>query len=235
MKILGIESSAPSASAAVVEDGKVICEFFANTGLTHSVTLVHLISDALEFAGITVGELDGISVAAGPGSFTGVRIGVAAAKGLAQKDNIPCIPVSTLSGIAYPLKDSDCVAVAVMDARCKQVYTASFDCRFGEFNRLTDDRAIAIDELKEYIDSLDKTAVLIGDGADLVYGMLKDKCENLKICSAQYRFQHASSVALFGCEEYNKTKNRVTADELVPVYLRPSQAEQLKNRNKKGE
>ena len=160
MKILGVESSATAASVAVYSDGKIIAQSFSNTGLTHSQTLLPMVEDTLKTANISLKDVDFIAVSNGPGSFTGVRIGVSAVKGMAQPLNIPCVEVSTLEAIAKPLENTDCLAVSVMDARCNQVYTAQFDCS-GGFNRVTEDEAITIDELAEKLKEVNKSIVLI--------------------------------------------------------------------------
>lgn len=233
MKILAIESSAVSASAAVAEDGKILCSYYLNCGLTHSVTLMPLIRDALESVSLKVSDLDAVAAAVGPGSFTGVRIGVAAAKGIAQRDNIPCIPVSTLEGIAYPLTDFDAVACAVMDARCNQVYNALFSFSDGKMTRLCPDRAISLEDLKNDIEKISKKIILIGDGADIAYNYLGDKCSLLSKASPLIRYQSASSVALRAFDIYNETGKTVSPFELVPSYLRLSQAErELKKKEK---
>jgi len=233
MKILAIESSAVSASAAIAQDGKILCSFYMNNGLTHSVTLMPLIRDALESASLKISDIDAVAVAAGPGSFTGVRIGVAAAKGLAQKDNIPCIPVSTLEGIAYPLTGSDAVACAVMDARCSQVYNALFDFSDKKMTRLCPDRAISLADLKNDIEKISKKIILIGDGADIAYDYLKDKCSSVEKASPLIKYQSAASVALRAFDIYGETGRTVSPFELAPSYLRLSQAErELKKKEK---
>lgn len=226
MVILGIESSAISASAAVVMDGKLLSEAFLNVGLTHSVTLLPLIRQAVEGANLSVDDIDAVAVSNGPGSFTGVRIGVATAKGIAQPANKKCVPVSTLEAIAYPLIDSDCLAVAVMDARCNQVYCALFECSDSSVKRLTQDDAISLNSLGMLLNNYEnKKIILIGDGADISYSYLKDKVSGLYVASPNIRYQKASSVALIAKERLFNNDNIKSPDELVPSYLRLSQAE----------
>ncbi len=225
MVILGIDSSAVSASAAIVKDGKLLSEAFLNVGLTHSVTLLSLIKQSVEGAGISVADLDAVAVTNGPGSFTGVRIGVATAKGIAQPENIKCVPVSTLEAIAYPLIDTDCIAVSVMDARCNQVYCALFRCENGRMMRLTEDDAISLDSLCEILKSYNEKIVLIGDGADISYKYLENNIPELKKASSLIKYQRASSVAFIASERLVNNDNIKTPDELVPSYLRLSQAE----------
>ena len=137
LKILALESSAVSAGAAVSVDGKIVAENFVNAGLTHSQTLLPMVDACLKTANSTVSDIDAVAIANGPGSFTGIRIGVAAVKGLCFGGK-KCIGVSTLEAMAYNLFGADCIALCVMDARCSQVYTAMFDC--GEkITRLCED------------------------------------------------------------------------------------------------
>ena len=234
MVILAIESSAPSASAAVVKDGKVLSSMSLNVGLTHSVTLLPLVHQALDGACLTMDDVDAVAVTNGPGSFTGVRIGVALAKGLAQPGQKQCVPVSTLEAIAYPLIDSECIAAAVMDARCSQVYCALFDCKDGEMTRLTEDEAIPIESLIEKTAAYHKKIVLIGDGADLVYETLKGKLPHLALASPLIRFQNAASVALLAGQRLADNENICTPEKLVPTYLRMPQAERELKKKKEN-
>lgn len=225
MVILGIESSAVSVSAALVKDGKLLSEAFLNVGLTHSVTLLPLIKQASEGAGLTPEEIDAVAVSNGPGSFTGVRIGVATAKGIAQPTGKKCVPVSTLEAIAYPLSDSDCIAVSVMDARCNQVYCALFRCANGKMTRLTEDDAISLDALCDILKSYNEKIILIGDGADISYNYLHANLPHIAVASPLIKYQRASSVAFLAAERLENNTNIRTPDELVPSYLRLSQAE----------
>ncbi len=235
MNILALESSAVSASAAIVRDGKLLCNLYLNNGLTHSVTLMPLVTKALEYTSLTLADIDVISAAVGPGSFTGIRIGVAAAKGLALKNDIPCIPVSTLEGIAYPLKDSDAVACAVMDARCSQVYNALFSFEDGKMTRLCPDRAISLEELKNDIEKISKRIILIGDGADISYKYLKDYLPNVSKASEIIKYQSAAGIALRAYDIYNETGETCSSFALAPSYLRLSQAErELKKKKEKN-
>ena len=226
MKILGLESSATSAGVSVVEDGKVIALETSNTGLTHSQTLMPMVENTLKKADITINDIDFLAISNGPGSFTGVRIGVSAVKGICDPLNKKCVGISTLEAIAKPLENTGVIAVATMDARCNQVYTATFDCLNGEMKRLTEDEAITIDELTERLKTQDKQIVLIGDGANVCYNKMKDVLESISIASPTIRYQCASSVALIAEELILKDENNaIDSSELVPKYLRLSQAE----------
>lgn len=225
MVILALESSAPSASACVVRDGKVLSLMYLNAGLTHSVTLMPLVKQAMDGAGVSIKDADAVAVTNGPGSFTGVRIGVSAAKGIAQPDNIKCVPVSTLEAIAYPLAGSGFTAAAVMDARCSQVYCALFDCSDSQPVRLTEDSAISFDELLEKLKSVKGKTVLIGDGTDITYEYLKDKTDGIYKAPPLIRYQNAASVALIAEKRLLNNDNICSPYELAPSYLRLSQAE----------
>ena len=226
MKILGVDSSATAASAAVLSDGKLLSVTFSNTGLTHSQTLLPMIDNTLKTAGLTVDDIDCFAVTNGPGSFTGVRIGVSVVKGLSQPLNKSCMAVSTLEAIAKPLENSGVYAVSVMDARCNQVYTAQFDCENG-FSRVTDDDALSIEALGEQLKSVNKIKILIGDGALLCYNKMKDVVKDIELAPLNIRYQSASSVALIAYDNYVKLGDScfIDANHLVPNYLRLSQAE----------
>ncbi len=223
MKILGIDSSAKSASAAVTENGKIISQFYINTGLTHSQTLMPMIDSALKCADITLDEIGLIAVNKGPGSFTGVRIGVAAAKGIADVNGIKCVGISTLESMAYNLLNNDCIACAVMDARCNQVYTALFDITDGKISRITADEAISIEELGNNLKNYEKTKIFVGDGAEICYNKLIDVVNEVKIASENVRYQNAVGVCF--AAENRDGGEYISAFDLVPEYLRPSQAE----------
>ena len=166
MRILAFESSAKAAGTALLEDGSLRAEAYQNSGMTHSCTLMQMAEDMLRTAGLTVQDIDAAAVAAGPGSFTGVRIGAAAAKGLAWGREIPCYGVSTLESMALGAACTDGIYCCCMDARRAQVYNAIFEAAAGELCRLTEDRAISIEELYEDLAKIDKKIILVGDGAD---------------------------------------------------------------------
>ncbi|MGN0525966.1 MAG: tRNA (adenosine(37)-N6)-threonylcarbamoyltransferase complex dimerization subunit type 1 TsaB [Acutalibacteraceae bacterium] len=232
MKILGVDSTATSASASVLSDDKILSLEFSNTGLTHSQTLLPMVNNALKTAKLSINDIDYFAVSNGPGSFTGVRIGVALIKGLSQPLNKKCVAISTLEVIAKPLENTGVLAVAVMDARCNQVYTAQFDCENG-LNRVTPDEAITIDELTENLSSVNKTIVLIGDGANICFKKMKDVLSNVRIAPLVIRYQSAASVAAIAKEKIEADKDSaISSSELLPSYLRLSQAErELKKKN----
>ena len=227
MKILSLDSSSVTASVAVTENGKVLGEGFINNGLTHSQTLMPLVAETLEKSGVSIKDIDLFAVTNGPGSFTGVRIGIASVKGMADALGKECIPVSTLEAIAQPLNTQDVIACAVMDARCNQVYIASF---IGG-KRLSQDRAILIDELADELKEYGKKTVFIGDGAELCYERLKDKLDNVSLADESIRYIHASGIGFIAEEKTGRGESPVNSAKLVPFYLRLPQAErELKNK-----
>lgn len=224
MKILGLDSTAGPASVSLLEDGKILGEFFIHTKLTHSVTLMPMCRALLENTKTTMQEVDAFAVAAGPGSFTGVRIGVAAVKGMAQALDKPCISVSALEAMAQNLKGTNAVICAVMDARCSQFYNALFESRDGTVTRLTEDRALASDELADELTHKKGRIILVGDGSDTAMRLMAQKVPNLETAQEQIKYQRASGVCLAAAEKYQNGQT-LKAAELMPVYLRLPQAQ----------
>lgn len=225
MKILSIECSAGPASCAIIHDGKLRASSFINARLTHSQTLLPMIINMLDNSNTRLCEIDKIAIAAGPGSFTGLRIGISAVKGLAAPTNIPCIPVSTLDGMAEQFINQDCIVCAVMDARCNQFYNALFEIKAGEITRLCDDRALIGDELKEEIKKIsnDNKIIVCGDGADLFY---KSVCDipNISPAPEHLKYQSAVGVGMFAYKNI-ATVSTLSPENLLPIYLRLPQAE----------
>lgn len=221
LKLLAIDSSAKSASVALTDDGKLISECFVNAALTHSCTLLPMVDNVLKQSALTVNDVDAYAVNVGPGSFTGIRIGVAAVKGLAFSGNKPCACVSTLESMAYNFTDENCVVCSTMDARCKQVYTALFRICDGKVFRLCEDKAESIDELKTELINIDDKIYLAGDGADICYSVFGNELKNICLPGDNRKYQRAYGVAL-AAENNN---DFVDAPAVMPVYLRPPQAE----------
>lgn len=213
--LLSLDSSAVTASVALTDGDRVIKSEFVNSGLTHSETLLPMLKRVMgdnEFS-----NLDAVAITAGPGSFTGVRIGVATVKGIAFAGNIPCYGVSTLEAIAYNFVDENCIVCAVMDARRLQFYNAIFKAENGTVSRLTPDRAISIDDLREELKQYD-SVIIAGDGAALCSQNIA--LDNCKIAADDKIYQNALSVA-----KCVKNKKPIAPTALMPVYLRQSQAE----------
>ena len=219
MKILSVDSSAVCATAAIAEEGKIISTFSVNSGLTHSRTLLPMIDSVLKIAAVDLKEIDYFACSVGPGSFTGLRIGTAEIQGLADGTGKKCIPVSTLEGLAFNLKGNDCVACAVMDARCNQVYCAVFDIEGDKITRLTEDAALSINELEKELGQYEKKVIFVGDGAKLCH-----ERTGHSIAPEILRFQNAGSVALAALNGFSEDK-AVLPKDLQPVYLRLPQAE----------
>ena len=219
MKILAFETSAKAGSVALLENGKLLAESYQNTGLTHSQTLLMMAEDLLKSCNLAPENVDAVAVAAGPGSFTGVRIGVAAAKGYAWGGQIPCYGVSTLESMAYTAGREGYV-LPVMDARRSQVYTALF-CGT---QRIWEDQAISLQELGEKLSNLEGPIYLVGDGSVLCYETLKETLPNLRMPPEHLQHQRASGVAL-AAERAAQRGESGDAAALKPNYLRLSQAE----------
>lgn len=224
MKILAVESSAVAAGAALSEDGKLLGEFFLNVGLTHSCTLMPMIESLLRYADVSVRDVDLFAVSNGPGSFTGVRIGVSTVKGLAQPLGKKCVGISTLFAMAHNMIGSDDLICCAMDARCRQVYTALFESKDGRIVRLTDDDAISLDALCETLRAYDRNVVFVGDGAELCFNAFRETLPHISLAPPELRFQRASAVAAAAWAAC-AGQNGVSADELSVSYLRLSQAE----------
>ena len=224
MKILSIECSAVPCSAAIIEDNKIIASAFTNVKLTHSETLMPMVESLLASAKLSISDIDTFAVAEGPGSFTGIRIGISAIKGMAQPLKKPCVGVSTLLSMAYNYIDTDAIVCAVMDARCNQVYNALFEIKGGVITRICKDRALLFDELKADLEKYsEQNIIVVGDGADIFYPTVKN-FRNIKIANSINRYQNAVSVAFAALEMLN-LGNTKDYSQLLPVYLRLPQAE----------
>ena len=234
MLILAFETSAKAASVALLENGKLLGEAYQNTGLTHSQTLMVMAEDTLKQCGKTAADVNAVAVAAGPGSFTGVRIGVAAAKGFAWGAELPCYGVSTLEAMAESLNVWDGYVCPCMDARRSQVYNALFRADAGNLIRVSEDRAIALAELKEELKKLDKPVFLVGDGANLCYNTLSKEVSALVLPAEHRIHQRATGVAVIA-QRMADAGIAPSGGELAPNYLRLSQAERekLEKNNKK--
>lgn len=224
MLILAFETSAKAASVALLDETCLLGESYQNTGLTHSQTLLLMAQELLAQCGKTPADVTAVAVAQGPGSFTGVRIGAAAAKGFAWGSEVPCIGVSTLEAMARMLGAYSGIVCPVMDARRSQVYNALFRAEKGCLTRLTPDRAIALADLKHELQALRGTVFLVGDGSVLTHKTLSGELAELVLPPEHRMHQRASGVALLAREAV-EAGNAPSGAELVPNYLRLSQAE----------
>ena len=236
MKILAIDSTASPASVAISENGNIIGEFFINTKLTHSTTLMDMCNSLIKNTQTDISSIDAFAVNAGPGSFTGVRIGVSAIKGMAWTLNKPCISISTIECIAQNLLGVECIVCCVMDARCNQFYNAIFNStKDNNIKRICEDRAISYEALKEDLKSYkDKRIILCGDGSDIAFKLLSDDISNLEVATTHLKYQRAYLCATLA-EKKVKDKQTLNANQLMPIYLRLPQAQrELKKKQEKG-
>ena len=224
MLLLAFETSAKAASVALFDGEKLLGESYQNTGLTHSQTLMVMAQDLLKQCGKTVADVTAVAVAEGPGSFTGVRIGVAAAKGFAWGGELPCYGVSTLEAMAEHLGIYQGYVCPCMDARRSQVYNALFYVNQGKLTRIREDRAIALSELGEELKRLSEPVFLVGDGSNLTYHTLSQEIPNLVLPPEHRMHQRATGVALLAAKKI-AVGDPGDGNALTPNYLRLSQAE----------
>ena len=235
MLILALDSTAQVGSVALCDNEHLLAECTLNTGNTHSETLLPTVEFILKSCGVTVDDVDLFACTAGPGSFTGVRIGAATVKGLAFGKGKPCAGVSTLEALATNARAFDGIICPCMNARRQQVYNALFESKDGKLTRLCEDRALAIEDLLKEVSASapEKKIYLVGDGAELVidFDEFGDKFPSLDhrmiLLEERLRNQSGYSVAMVALKAY---RNGFTCSdtELAPVYLRPSQAERVR-------
>ena len=220
MKTLAFESSAKAASVALCEDGRLISQVVQCSGLTHSRTLLPMAEDLLRNSETEMKQIDCFAVAQGPGSFTGIRIGIATVKGLAWAADKPCIGVSTLAAMAWNGVAAGGLICAVMDARRSEVYNALFRIEDGRPVRLCPDRAISLSALTEELRERGEAPFLVGDGTELASAFFREQHLEHRVPPENLRWQNAWGVAMEAAG-----KELCTSQELLPVYLRLSQAE----------
>lgn len=238
MKILAIESSGLTAGCAYLEDGVLKSEYYINNKLTHSRTLLPMIEEMSKLSGITFSELTAVAVSAGPGSFTGLRIGAATAKGLTLPFDIPIVKVSSLKGLAALIPSAGTLICPIMDARRGEVYCAAYMCSDdGEGNYgyvpLIEDSAMSIDDFLSMVENLmnDKgigVSLFTGDGVPVHKALIKGRlCEKASFAPEGLSRQRAASIAVLGAQEL-EMGNVVSSDDFVPDYLRRPLAEKEK-------
>lgn len=223
MKVLAIDCSAKSVSAAIADDGRLIAEAFLNIKLTHSETLMPIIGQVLSNARLTLKDIDAFAVTAGPGSFTGIRIGISGIKGMAFAENKPVYAFSTLEAMALAFEgdySGEKIICTVMDARRNQFYNAIFKIKNGEVTRITEDRTVETDVLKEELKEFKIPVTVMGDGAEL-FNSLTDGV--FPLAPEGVRIQRASSIAIKA--SIDKKLTPLSPDALQAIYLRKSQAE----------
>lgn len=224
--ILGIDSSAITAGCALYDSGRVIAEQFLNTKHTHSQTLLPMVENMLKSAEVSLSDVETIAVTAGPGSFTGLRIGIASVKGMAMGAGKRCVSISTLEAIAYNFVGVDGIICCAMDARCGQVYNALFRSENGIITRLCEDRAIKAVDLYEELKKQDGSIILAGDGAEILH---KATEESFTLAPLPLRYQRGLGVCLAA-----EGKESIDAAALMPSYLRLPQAERERLEREKG-
>lgn len=236
MKILGIDSSGLVASAAILSDDTVVSEFTVNNKKTHSQTLLPMIEQVVKMAGIELEELDAIAVAAGPGSFTGLRIGSSTAKGMALALKKPILSIPTLEGLAYRLTPvTDELVCPLMDARRNQVYTGIYQNKKEGIEAVRQQEAVAIEELIEQVNALKRPVVFLGDGVPVQKEALEANVTvPYRFAPAHLNRQSASAVVALGAVYYKEGKSEDARDH-KPIYLRQSQAERERALRLKGE
>ena len=220
MLTLAIESSAKAASVALMEGERLISQYTQCSGLTHSTTLLPMVEDLLKNAGLTIKDVEHFAVAHGPGSFTGIRIGVSTVKGLAWASEKGCTGVSTLAAMAWHGVSAGGIVCPVMDARRSEVYNALFEIKDGEPVRLCADRAIPLSRLAGELAAMGAEPFLVGDGAKISFDFLTAAGIRCRMAPQNLVWQGAWGVGMEALRE-----KPGTADDLLPVYLRLSQAE----------
>lgn len=227
MQILAFDSSALTASVALWRDGEIAAEISSTNGLNHSVRLLPLIDGVLRMADTNLESVDAFGISVGPGSFTGVRIGISTLKGLAFGTDALCVPVSTLEALAFNECNTPGIICAVMDARRGEFYNSLFsgNCD-GYLNRLSDDRAITASDLLSQLNELACPVTICGDGANLFYQYCGEHNASFefKLSLPTRRFQRAASVACLASQMLANGEG-VSVLNLAPLYLRASGAE----------
>ena len=225
MKILGLDSSGIVASVAIVEDDVLIAEYTVNYKKTHSQTLLPMLDEIAKMTELDLNSIDAIAVAAGPGSFTGLRIGSATAKGLGLALKKPLIAIPTVEGLAYNLYDISGLICPIMDARRKQVYTGIYRFTDHQLKVVEDQMAVPMETVIEKLNQYGETVTFLGDGVPVFHELIAEKMTvPYSFAPAHVNKQRAAAVAALG-EIYYRQGKTETAMEQVPDYLRVSQAE----------
>lgn len=224
-KVLGIDSSGLVATVALMSEGILAAEYTIHNKKTHSQTLLPMIADMMKMAEIDLAELDCIAVSAGPGSFTGLRIGASTAKGLAWTLGIPIVPVSSLMGLAANMTEHGAVVCPVMDARRNQAYYGIYRVTEGIPDVICEPGTESIENVVEAVNGIGEPVLFLGDGVPVFEEAIRSQSEvPVRFAGAAVRYQRGASIALLGGLLYEEGKY-VQAGEFVPVYLRKSQAE----------
>lgn len=235
MKILAIDSSSLVATVAILDEEKILAEYTINHKKTHSQTLLPMLGEIVKMIELDMQEIDAIAISGGPGSFTGLRIGSATAKGLGLALNKPLIHIPTLDAMAFNFYKTEEIICPIMDARRNQVYTGMYTFRNGEFEVVLNQVPMGIDELIEKLNEMNKKVVFLGDGVPVFKGYIEENATfEVDFAPAHLSRQKASSVGALGLVYYKEGKIQ-TASEHGPEYLRLSQAERELNEKKMNE
>lgn len=224
MLVLSVDSSSNAASVAIISEDKLIGEITLNDKKQHSVLLMSLIDELLKSNNLTIKDIDAYVISKGPGSFTGLRIGMATIKGLAMGTKKPCISISTLDGLAYNVNTFSGIICPIMDALRGNVYTCLFKSQKGKLEKLIDYSVLSVDELKTKLEELNEEVIFIGDGCDKFKDFFKENLENCNFAPNHCNFARASALGELGI---NLLKEGLSEDinTFAPLYLRKSQAE----------
>lgn len=235
MKILGIDSSGLVASAAIADEKNIIAEFTVNNKQTHSQTLLPMIEKVVDMSGIELEQIDAIAIAAGPGSFTGLRIGSATAKGIGLALKKPIVSVPTLEGLAYRVSVFDGLICPIMDARRSQVYTGIYKAEGDGLTCLSEQKAVDIHDILKELEKYDEKVIFLGDGVEVHRETIENELKNeFVFAPVHLAKQSAAAVAVLGGIYFEQGKAE-SADEHKPIYLRKSQAEREREERLKNQ
>lgn len=233
MNLLGIDASGVAGSIAYIKDNKLCGEYYICDKLTHSQTIMPMLEHIKELLEIDLSEIDAIAVTAGPGSFTGLRIGVTAAKTLALALEVPLIGIPTLDVIAGAMSMTTSLICPLMDARRNQVYTALYQGEMGSIRRVSDYQAIDIEVYVQQLKAQEQEIIFLGDGAPVFKELIKEQLGDKAFFAPDFiNLQHASVLAEEACKRFERGE-AVDPSEFIPMYLRKSQAEREKEEREK--
>ncbi|RDY23249.1 tRNA (adenosine(37)-N6)-threonylcarbamoyltransferase complex dimerization subunit type 1 TsaB [Romboutsia maritimum] len=224
MKILGIDTSSMAASVSVIEDDKLICEYTVNTKKTHSQKLMPMIENMLKMSDLKINEINAIAICVGPGSFTGLRIGMATAKAIAHVNNLPIIGVNSMEILAANMDLCDKKICSILDAQRNQVYTAKYKFEEGKLIEIESVDVIEIENLLKELSSNDDEWILVGEAVYKYKDMIKE-IQNISIPAPSNNVTKASSLCSVAINKYNENKDVHDCYTINPMYIRKSQAE----------
>ena len=235
MKILALDSSGLVASVAVAEDDNLIAEYTVNYKKTHSKTLLPMLDEIAKMTELDLNTIDAIAVAAGPGSFTGLRIGSATAKGLGLALKKPLIPIPTVEGLAYNLYGTKALICPLMDARRNQVYTGIYEFSGENFKKVEDQMAVPIEEIIRKLNETGREVIFLGDGVSVYKKVIEQQCSiPYSFAPAHVNKQRAGALAALAQQYFREGKIEDPAEH-KPDYLRLSQAERERMEKEKGQ